>query len=163
MERHRIGLTSRMAEAGEAWTEKLAVAADWLLAQPHMDMFRVIEADLRELDEECARHLGRVIFESILLPLADVFDAVASRDSDSEAGSRPDSRLLAGSFLSIIQGIHMAPSHFGGTRKRAMVRQMIHVLAHGLEDTTTDESRTRESSDRTTATTRDPKPHERRG
>jgi TetR/AcrR family transcriptional regulator, cholesterol catabolism regulator len=147
MQRHRMGLTSRMAEAGDAWTEKLAAAADWLLAQPHMDMFRVIQADLRELDEECARHLGRVIFESILLPLAEVFDDAASRRPEPEAEAKPDSRLLAGSFVSIIQGIHMAPNHFGGTAKRGMARQMIAVLAHGLEGNTGNESRTNEGCD----------------
>lgn len=139
MDRHRAGLTRCMAEAGNEWTDKLAAAADWLLAQPHMDMFRVVEADLRELDEECARHLGRVIFESILMPLAKVFDKVASRRPQLAGSEKPDSRLLAGSFLSIVQGIHMAPNQFGGAKKRAMARQMIAVLAHGLEGNTDDE------------------------
>jgi hypothetical protein len=54
-----------------------------------------------------------------------------------------------------------------------MARQMIHVLAHGLEDTTTDESRTKEGFDDgmhpagsdagEPATTPDPKPNERGG
>ena len=133
MHRHRVGLESAIAQAGDDWRTQLEGAASWFLNQPRVDIFRMMETDIKEIDENHVGRFTQLIYESVMEPIVEVFEKLLDRHraagSDTEL---PDSRLLAGSFLAIMQGIHFVPEHFRAPDKQRMARQMITVFADGL-------------------------------
>lgn len=137
MRRHRLGIEAAMESAGDDWRAKLEGAATWFLEQPRVDIFRMMESDIQEIDQHHVGRLTRLVYQSIMEPIVEVFDNLLERRRKSEEGRElPDSRLLAGSFLAVIQGINFVPEQFRAPDKHLMARQMIRVFSEGLEPET---------------------------
>lgn len=127
-ERHRLGLEAAISSAGDNLHQQLRAAARWLLSQPPVDMQRMIHADLKAIDPQAARRLTDLTYRAVLQPLMSIF---WQRHERGEIIA-PEITLLAGSFLSIIQAIHMAEDAWLVQSREAMADDMIDVLLNGL-------------------------------
>lgn len=133
MQRHRAGIESAMAAAGDDWRAKLEAAASWFLEQPRVDIFRMMESDIKEIDKHHVGRLTRLVYDSVMHPLVGVFEGLLDRHRGRDRRELPDARLLAGSFLAVVQAINFVPKEYGAPDKLRMARQMVSVFADGLE------------------------------
>ena len=127
MERHRLALERAIEEAGPDLEAQLRAAAAWLLAQPPVDMARMVASDMPAISESHARRLTQATFQALLLPLERALSAARSRGEHAV----PYERLLAGSFVAIMEGIHVG-AHFSRMTKEQMADILITVLLQGL-------------------------------
>jgi AcrR family transcriptional regulator len=129
LERHRRGLEGALAAAGPSLRPQLRAAARWLLAQPPVNLSRMVRSDMPAITPAHADRLIRASYLALLTPLERAFVAAEERGEVA----LPHPILLAGSFLFIVEGIHDA----GGGRdvgrpKEALADDMIDVLLDGL-------------------------------
>ncbi|MBX6341840.1 MAG: TetR/AcrR family transcriptional regulator [Thermomicrobiaceae bacterium] len=125
--RHRAGLERAIAEAAPDLRARLRAVARWLLAQPPVDLARLVRSDLPALSPEHEQRLVHATVWAILLPIQHAF-----REAREREGYRvPNDRLLAGTFLSIIESIQIA-ERFTDHSPERMADAMIDVLVDGL-------------------------------
>jgi AcrR family transcriptional regulator len=127
LDRHRAGLAAAIG-AEAAWTAQLRSAAAWFFSQPALDLIRMNQADMPELDRAHAERLGRAIYDALQQPI--IVLLAEARDRGDIAP--PDLDLLAASFLSIVQTIHNTPAIWQDRPKEVMAAEMISVLAEGI-------------------------------
>jgi len=128
MARHRDALEGAVRRAGSL-RETLTGAADWLLGQPLVDLFRMVRSDMVAVAPDHAERLRGLAYAALLEPLRRAFAEAA----DAGAIRPADPMLLAGSFLATIESIDQAVSVEGATRPAGeMVRESIDVWLDGL-------------------------------
>jgi AcrR family transcriptional regulator len=128
MRRHRLAMERAVADAGDL-RDALTAAADWLLGQPLVDLFRMVRSDMAAAGPEQADRLRGLAYTALMEPLRDAFDAAIARGE-----ARPvDPLLMAGTFLATIESIDYAVHAEGATRPaREMACEMIDVWLGGL-------------------------------
>jgi TetR/AcrR family transcriptional regulator, cholesterol catabolism regulator len=128
MKRHANGLKKAIDSAPEDVELQLKAIARWMLSQPPIDMARMVRSDMVEIDEAQRQRLMQAALRSLILPIEGVFD----RGVDNE-GLKPvgHSRLLASSFLAIIEAIQVSV-RFSSREPEEMADEMIDVLLDGL-------------------------------
>ncbi len=128
MKRHAEGMRATITAAPEDVECQLKAIARWMLSQPPIDMARMVRSDMVEIDESHRHRLMQTALRSLLLPIEAVFD----RGIDREALRNPGhSRLLASSFLSIIEAIQVSV-RFSSRPPEDMADEMITILMDGL-------------------------------
>lgn len=127
LERHRVALERSIEGAAPDLRRQLQAAARWLLAQPPIDLARMIRSDMPAISEVHARRLTQAALRSLVMPLERAFLASRSRGEHE----MPYERLLAGSFLSIIEAIQVA-ERYSPVPQETMADAMIDVLLDGL-------------------------------
>lgn len=128
MQRHAEGMRSTIAEAPEDVECQLQAIARWMLSQPPVDMARMVRSDMVEIDEVQRHRLMQTALRSLLLPIEAVFDRGIEREGLRNVGH---SRLLASSFLSIIEAIQVSV-RFSSRQPEDMADEMISILMNGL-------------------------------
>jgi AcrR family transcriptional regulator len=128
--RHQAGLETAIHSAGADIEGQLQAAARWLLAQPLLDLGRMMNSDMTAIDEAHAHRLSFTAYESVLMPIAHVFRRAA------EAGSiRPiDPPMLGGAILAFVESVHtqrLPLSVYDGDRG-VVVDALIDVMLNGL-------------------------------
>jgi AcrR family transcriptional regulator len=127
--RHGAGLAAALEAGGGSLRERLYGAADWLLSQPPMDLVRMLNSDMPSLDPAEARRLMDLVADLILRRLGSTIEE--ARRSGQIRG--PESNLLGGAFLGLIESFHSIP-RFAIRRPLAlMAREVIDVFLVGLE------------------------------
>lgn len=127
LERVRRELEQALAAAPDGLRARLRVASGVLLAQPPIDLARMVRSDMPAIAPEHARRLTALAFASLVLPLEGLFAA-----AQASGESRPaDPRLLAGVFLAMLETVQVA-EHFSGASPGAMASALIDVLIDGL-------------------------------
>jgi hypothetical protein len=99
-----------------------------LLAQPPMDMVRMVHADLPAIAPELAEQLSTLAFAEIFLPVDRLLRAAAGR-GEIRAG---DSGNIAGAIISAIVGLHLVPDVHLGRDRLDMADELIEVFIRGL-------------------------------
>mgnify|MGYP002619978996 CR=1 FL=1 len=129
IERHRAGLESALARAGDDLRARLRAVADWYVGRSPMNFLRMMTSDMPALGEEVARELAGPAYAALMRPITDAFRAAAMR-----GGSRHvDPDLLAGSLLAILDAVAFAEGRsYGDHDQRTMAYTMIDVLLDGL-------------------------------
>jgi TetR/AcrR family transcriptional regulator, cholesterol catabolism regulator len=128
MEQHRAALERVIEQAGIDMEAQLKAAASWLLAHPPLDLPRMVFGDLPKLqDAELSKQLTGTTYQALLMPLARVFHAARER---GEHSFQPDA-LLAGSFLALMDGIHVGAT-FANMQKLHMANLLVDVLLNGI-------------------------------
>lgn len=127
-EKHRIGLETAISNAGDDLKAQLIAASKWLTSQAPMNFSRMIHNDMPLISKEQAQRLMWIGYQALLVPIENLFKQAHSRDTIW----LPDPTALAGSFLSIVQGLHQAPSERAQASKAEYINQMIDVLLNGL-------------------------------
>lgn len=126
--RHGAGLAAAIEAGGDSLRQQLYGAADWLLSQPPMDLVRMLQSDMPSLDPAEARRLMELVSAAILKRLSAIFEA--ARRAGRITG--PDSGILGGAVLGLIESFHSIPP-FVVTRPFAeMARELLDVLLAGL-------------------------------
>jgi TetR/AcrR family transcriptional regulator, cholesterol catabolism regulator len=128
MERHAEGMRSAIAHAPEDVELQLRAIARWMLSQPPVDMARMVRSDMVEIGESHRHRLMQTALRSLILPIEAVFDRGMDREGLRDVGH---SRLLASSFLSIIEAIQVSV-RFSSRPPENMADEMIGILMDGL-------------------------------
>lgn len=126
--RHRAGLEAAIDSAGSEPREQLRGAACWILSQSIPDLGRMINSDMPEIEETQAHRLMQIAFESLILPVAGIFQ----RAYEKGGFRTSEPILLAGAFISVIASVHNLPDRFTRQPKAQMADTMIDVFLNGL-------------------------------
>lgn len=126
--RHRAGLATALDADEPGLRAQLKGAARWLLSQPPLDLGRLSRADLPALGGDHAARLEAACYAALLAPLAGALIAATERGEVR----LPHPTLVAGTFLSIIDGIANARRYFAPAPAEAMADAMVDVLLDGL-------------------------------
>ena len=129
--RHHAEMERRLAEHAGDLRAQLVSAGRWLLSQPPIDIPRMVRSDMPAISEEHARLLSRAALESLVVPLERAFREARERGEVEFARVPLWERLLAGSFLAIVDNARVA-EHFGRMPAQLMVESMIDVILNGL-------------------------------
>ncbi len=126
--RHRAGLEEAIATAGSEPREQLRGAASWILSQSIPDLGRMINSDMPAIHEAHAHRLMQIAFESLLLPVAGIFQ------NGYELGQFRSSEfvMLAGAFISVIASVQTLPDRFTRQPKTQMADSLIDVFLNGV-------------------------------
>jgi AcrR family transcriptional regulator len=106
LRRHEQGLREAIATAGERWQEQLYSAGHWLLAQPALDMGRFAQVDQHALSSEHAQQIFQGMYTALFAPLEQIFAQAQAQIGTTS----PYPGVLAGAFLSMIEGFRNAPT-----------------------------------------------------
>lgn len=129
LNRHRQGIESAIAAAGDDIGAQLLAAAHWLASQPPLDLARMTHADMPELSADKSAHIMQLAFEALMLPLAGIFEKSNVRWGDEQ----PDPLALAGSFLAMLEGVHIAPiEKEEGLTKGKIAEMMVKIFLYGI-------------------------------
>jgi TetR/AcrR family transcriptional regulator, cholesterol catabolism regulator len=128
MQRHAEGMRETISAAHEDVECQLKAIARWMLSQPPIDMARMVRSDMVEIDESHRHRLMQSALRSLVLPIEAVFDRGIDREGLRQTGH---SRLLASSFLSIIEAIQVSV-RFSSRAPEDMADEMISILLDGL-------------------------------
>lgn len=126
--RHRAGLEEAIASAGSEPREQLRGAARWILSQSIPDLGRMVNSDMPEIHEQHAHRLMQIAFESLLLPVAGIFQ----RAYETGAFRASDFILMAGAFISVIASVQNLPDRFTRQPKAEMAETLIDVFLNGI-------------------------------
>lgn len=128
MSRHAEGMRATISAAPEDVECQLRAIARWMLSQPPIDMARMVRSDMVEIDEAHRHRLMQTALRSLVLPIEAVFDRGIDREGLRHMGR---SRLLASSFLSIIEAIQVSV-RFSSRSPEEMADEMVSILMDGL-------------------------------
>lgn len=109
--------------------EQLVRIANVLLGQPPIDLARMIRSDMPAISSEHAERLTRKAFETLIEPLARVFQA--ARERGEQRMPLETDRLLAGWLLTMIETVQIA-ERFSPRSPHMMAEEMIGVMIDGV-------------------------------
>lgn len=127
MARHRQGLEQAIDQV-DNWQSQLKAAAHWFLSQPPMDFTRMIQSDLRAIHHNHAQELIQTSYGAVFQPIELIFTRGHATGHIRDA----DIKLLTGTFLSILEGIHSIPNEWSDRTKEEMATEIIDILVNGL-------------------------------
>jgi AcrR family transcriptional regulator len=125
LHRHRAGLEAAIDAAGDDLRAQLKAAAGWLLSQPVMNYGRMMQSDMPAIGIPHAEQLRKTTNDSLFVPLRRVFEGVF-RQSPHRAS------YMAGTFLSLVEGLQNLPESFSPVPRPHMADFLIDVLLDGL-------------------------------
>ena len=127
-ERHRQGMEAAMTAAPPDVSAQLYAIAGWFASQPPLNLLAMMHADMQALAPTQRQHLGRVAYEAMFIPLRKLFLAGQSRGEIRPM--MPD--LLAGSFLTLLDGLKHAMRQQGAPPREVMVAEILTILLDGI-------------------------------
>jgi AcrR family transcriptional regulator len=127
-ERHRQGMEAAMTAAPPDVSAQLYAIAGWFASQPPLNLLAMMHADMQALAPTQRQHLGRVAYEAMFIPLRKLFLAGQSRGEIRPM--MPD--LLAGSFLTLLDGLNHAVRQQGAPPREVMVAEILTILLDGI-------------------------------
>lgn len=126
--RHRHGLTRIIAETGPDIRAQLHAIADWLLSQPPMDLVRMIHSDMPAIDPAHAERLGRMAYESLIVPIIQALQQAQQRGEIDHHNLG----LIGGGILGIIESLHAVPVYAVTQSRQHMAYELIDALIDGI-------------------------------
>lgn len=129
IQRNRDELAAVIEETGPSLDAKLESVGLWFLQPSPMNLIHTIREDVSKMNQELADSLSRETHGALIVPVEQLF-----RDYQEHQEIRGvEPALIAGSFLSILDGIWYATNeHVPKERAPDMVRQMVDVVLNGL-------------------------------
>lgn len=128
-QRHRQGLHQALDSAGVDLRMQLHAASGWFISQPPIHFLSLMHTDMPSLSDEEIKRLSVIAQQSIFEPIQQVF--TVAQEQGKIRYVKPT--LLAGFFLSIIDGINYATTLPEAATKDAMASEMVSVLLDGLQ------------------------------
>jgi AcrR family transcriptional regulator len=128
-ERHRHGLHQVLDSAGNDLRMQLHAASSWFISQPPIHFLSVMHTDMPVLSEQETQRLSLIAESAIFQPIQQVFATAQAQGKIRYV--KPN--LLAGFFLSIIDGINYASTLPEAAKKDVMASEMVSVLLDGLQ------------------------------
>lgn len=127
-ERHRQGMEAAITSATPGISAQLFAIAGWFASQPPLHLLAMMHADMPALTPAQRQHLGRVAYDAMFTPLRTLFLAAQARGEIRPI--MPD--LLAGSFLTLLDGLNHAVRQPGAPPREVMVAEIITILLYGI-------------------------------
>jgi len=125
--RHQQGLAQAVASAGDDLRQQMYAAAHWLVSQPPLDLSRMREADMAELDAQQRAALLTLAYDALRSPIvAAIKNAVHHGNASVQ-----DYDVAALAFVSLIQSVHNVPDHYGADVRQQVGRQLVDMLLDG--------------------------------
>ncbi len=128
-ERHRNGLQRAIAEAGSDLRSQLHAASRWFMSQPPLNFLSLMHTDMPALSEDHIERLSLIAFQSVFDPLRQAF--IAAQEQGQIRGVKAN--ILAGLFLSAMDGMNYASTLPGTSPREVMVSEVISVMLDGLQ------------------------------
>lgn len=127
-ERHRVGLQAVIESTIGDLSLQLHAVADWFGSQPPINLLGMMHADMPALSKTAAAHLAQLVNVALFSPLRQLF--VQAQERGEIRPLNPD--LLAGCFLSMMNGVNFALQQPHAPPRQAMVQDIITLLLDGL-------------------------------
>ncbi len=121
-ERHRAGLQRALDETPPDLRAQMLTIARWFFSQPSTNFSRMMRSDMPAISEAHAQHLSETAREALILPIQAVFE---------QAGIT-HAAIIAGTYLSVVEGIHSLPPVYTTIPKETLAEIIIDYLLHGL-------------------------------
>jgi AcrR family transcriptional regulator len=128
LQRHRQGMADAIERAGPDLRQQLYAVADWLVAQPPLDVTRMYQADMPALDPAQAERLSEVAFDALRMPIVTALEAAYTRGEISA----PDRHMAALALVSLVQSIHGVPVPITPAERQSIGRSLVDMLLDGL-------------------------------
>ncbi len=125
--RHREGIAAAIANSPQDVRAQLKAVADWLIAQPPMDLIRMVNSDMPAIDPRQAWRLSQMASDAMIEPLHALLKQAQARGEIAH----DDLGVIAGGLLGMIESIHAVPTEALHQRGIPLDR---HDMAHTLID-----------------------------
>lgn len=126
--RHQAGMQAAIDSTGGDLRAQLEALAAWFTAQPPINLMGMMHADMPALHPAQREQLGQIAYDSMFTPLRGMFSAAQARGEIRTV--QPD--LLAGFFLTLIDGLNHAVGRPGAPTREAMTAEIVVLLLDGL-------------------------------
>lgn len=131
--RHREGIAAAIANSPEDVRAQLKAVADWLIAQPPMDLIRMVNSDMPAIDPDEAWRLSKMASDAMIMPLHKLLEQAHARGEIEH----DDLGVIAGGLLGMIESLHAVPTevlmqHGRTLDRNYMARKLIDALLDGL-------------------------------
>ena len=129
-DRHHDGLRAAEAAAAPSLRPQLEAMAAWLLDQPPVNIAAVVASDIGTAPEGEAHEMAERVYESLMVPVADVFRRAQERD---EVREPPHPDLFAGVFVTAVSAL--APTERAGSLPRPreeLAAEIVALLLDGV-------------------------------
>lgn len=127
MERHEQEMTRLIAEAGDEIHQQAYAVSDWLVSQPPIDLVRMAESDLHQIDKETATQLTTLILDSLTRPL--ILALEQARECHTVDVINPS--MAAMSLITLVQTAHHIPLDSIPEGRTEFGRKMVDMLLYG--------------------------------
>lgn len=125
--RHHDGITSAIQNAGDNIRQQMYAVAKWLVSQPPIEMLRMTEADIHEIDPKNAAYLMNLAYDALRIPIV---SALAKARQKAEI--RPmDLDLAAMGLVSLIGSIHQIPASYNQEIRLQTAHLFVDMLFDG--------------------------------
>lgn len=129
IQRNRDELARAIEEARDPVDNKLVTIGLWFLQPSPMNLIHTIREDVSKMNAELADELSRETHRALIKPIEYVFAEYQEKGVLRDVSPA----LLAGSFLSVLDGIwYVTSEHLPPDHAPQMVRDMVGVFLHGL-------------------------------
>jgi len=127
MARHEQEMTRLIAEAGDDIQQQAYAVSDWLVSQPPIDLVRMAESDLHQIDSEIASELTKLIIDSLTRPLI----LALERARQQHAVDVINPGMAAMSLITLVQTAHHIPLASVPEGRTEFGRKLVDMLLYG--------------------------------
>lgn len=128
--RHEREMTRLIRGAGDDFRAQAYAVSDWLASQPPLDLVRMTESDLREIDPAKATELSDHLVMSLSKPIVNAMHLAI--DQGGLDIDRDDVDLAAMSLITLVQSVHHIPADSMPGGRQAFGRRLTNLLLEGL-------------------------------
>ncbi len=121
-QRHRDGLQRALDETPQDLRAQMLAVARWFFSQPMTNFARLMQSDMPAISQAHALRLSQAAREALILPIQGVF----------ERAGVAHSAIVAGMYLSVVEGIHSLPTAYSDIPKESLAEIIVDYLLHGL-------------------------------
>jgi AcrR family transcriptional regulator len=129
LQRHRLGMEAAIATAGLNLRDQMRAVAQWLLAQPPLNLARMEASDFPAISSDNAQKLSLLIFDSLRLPLQDALERAHAEGTVAVQNAG----LAAITFTSLVQTVRKQAEseRVGSSETAVIVDELIDMLLYG--------------------------------
>ncbi|MEM7531798.1 MAG: TetR/AcrR family transcriptional regulator [Chloroflexota bacterium] len=126
-ERHRVGMTEAIENAGDDIREQVHAVAQWLVSQPPLDLTRMQQADMPAIDPMQAGMLMKLAIDSLTTPLKTALTAA------KEAGTVEIDNvgMATMALVTLMQSVHNIPEEHRAEGLPYFGRELADMLLFG--------------------------------
>ena len=128
MHRHKHQMQKLIQEAGDDLRAQTYAITDWLVSQPPIDLVRMYESDLRQIDSAEAGRLTAMLLDSLTEP----FKQALTKASANGQLDDIDYGVAAMSLITLIQSAHHIPAQSIPEGRKMFGRRLADMLLFGL-------------------------------
>lgn len=126
MRRHSEQMALAIDEAGDHFPDQIYAISDYMIAQPPIDLARMLQVDLNELPAPMAEQLKTLVIDSLNEPLI----ATLKRATARGVADVDEPMMASMALLTTLQGLHHVPLPNMQARQ-AFGRKLVDMILYG--------------------------------